>query len=513
MIHFNVPPYSGNEINYIQQAIANHKICGDGEFTKKCSAFLEKIYPGSKVLLTTSGTSALEMAAILCGINPGDEVIMPSYTFCSTADAFVQRGAKIVFVDIRPDTMNIDEEKIERAITSKTKAIVPVHYAGVACQMNKIMDIAKKYNLKVVEDAAQGIFSEFSWGGVYDKKPLGTIGDFGCLSFHETKNLSMGEGGAIIINNPSRDFEAAEILREKGTNRSKFFRGQIDKYTWVNYGSSYLPSDINAAYLYAQLESAEKIQNSRMHIWNRYFNELKDTAKNHAKASAKWIVIMDDDLQHSPHDIPALYKKAEEGFDCVYADFPPKKQAAWKNFGSWFNGKCAEFLIAKPKGLYLSPFKIIKGDVIAEVIKSQSLFPYIDGLIFQVTQNITQIPIQHHKRAAGKSNYNLIKSIRVFAKLVFGFSVTPLRIASWIGTLCALAGFGLGIFYLVEYFTGKADVTGWTTLVVLILFIGGLNLISLGIIGEYIGRSYLTVNKNPRFTISEIKTNRTNHND
>ena len=204
------------------------------------------------------------------------------------------------------------------------------------------------------------------------------------------------------------------------------------------------------------------------------------------KASAKWIVIMDDDLQHSPHDIPALYKKAEEGFDCVYA---------------------------KPKGLYLSPFKIIKGDVIAEVIKSQSLFPYIDGLIFQVTQNITQIPIQHHKRAAGKSNYNLIKSIRVFAKLVFGFSVTPLRIASWIGTLCALAGFGLGIFYLVEYFTGKADVTGWTTLVVLILFIGGLNLISLGIIGEYIGRSYLTVNKNPRFTISEIKTNRTNHND
>lgn len=230
-------------------------------------------------------------------------------------------------------------------------------------------------------------------------------------------------------------------------------------------------------------------------------------------ASAKWIVIMDDDLQHSPHDIPALYKKAEEGFDCVYADFPQKKQAVWKNFGSWLNGKCAEFLIAKPKGLYLSPFKIIKGDVIAEVITSQGLFPYIDGLIFQVTQNITQIPIQHHKRAAGKSNYNLIKSIRVFAKLVFGFSVTPLRIASWIGTLCALASFGLGIFYLVEYFTGKADVTGWATLVVLILFIGGLNLISLGIIGEYIGRSYLTVNKNPRFTISEIKTNRTNHND
>ena len=340
MIHFNVPPYSGNEINYIQQAIANHKICGDGEFTKKCSAFLEKNYPGSKVLLTTSGTSALEMAAILCGINPGDEVIMPSYTFCSTADAFVQRGAKIVFVDIRPDTMNIDEEKIEHAITSKTKAIVPVHYAGVACQMNKIMDIAKKYNLKVVEDAAQGIFSEFSWGRVYDKKPLGTIGDFGCLSFHETKNLSMGEGGAIIINNPSRDFEAAEILREKGTNRSKFFRGQIDKYTWVNYGSSYLPSDINAAYLYAQLESAEKIQNSRMHIWNRYFNELKDTAKNHGLE----LPVIPEGCVHNAHMFYFKAKSLQERTDfisfmkaneilCVFHYIPLHSSPAGIKFG------------------------------------------------------------------------------------------------------------------------------------------------------------------------------------
>ncbi|HBB13987.1 MAG TPA: dTDP-4-amino-4,6-dideoxygalactose transaminase [Treponema sp.] len=269
MIHFNVPPITGNEIQYIKLAINAHKICGDGQFTKKCNEWLEKHLEGHKVLLTTSCTSALEMAAILCNIKPGDEVILPSYTFCSTADAFVQRGAILVFVDIRPDTMNIDEKKIESAITDKTKVIVPVHYAGVACEMDTIMDIARRHNLKVVEDAAQAICS------TYKGKPLGTIGDFGCLSFHETKNFSMGEGGAIVINTGNEDFERAEILREKGTDRSRFIRGQIDKYTWRDYGSSYLPSDMNAAYLWAQLEEADKIQKERMFIWNSYYNEFK----------------------------------------------------------------------------------------------------------------------------------------------------------------------------------------------------------------------------------------------
>lgn len=269
MIHFNVPPVTGNEIKYIQQAIDSHKICGDGQFTKKCNEWLEKHLEGHKVLLTTSCTSALEMAAVLCDVKPGDEVILPSYTFCSTADAFVQRGAKLVFVDIRPDTMNIDEKKIEAAITEKTKVIVPVHYAGVACEMDTIMDIARRHNLKVVEDAAQAICS------TYKGKQLGTIGDFGCLSFHETKNFSMGEGGAIIINTNTEDFERAEIIREKGTDRSKFIRGQIDKYTWRDYGSSYLPSDLNAAYLWAQLEESDKIQKERMDIWNAYYKAFK----------------------------------------------------------------------------------------------------------------------------------------------------------------------------------------------------------------------------------------------
>lgn len=225
------------------------------------------------------------------------------------------------------------------------------------------------------------------------------------------------------------------------------------------------------------------------------------------KALGEWVVIMDDDLQHSPFDIPALLKKAEEGYDCVYADFPKKKQAVWKNLGSALNGKCAELLIEKPRNLYLSPFKIIKGEVASEIIQSHSLYPYIDGLIFQVTHNITQIPIEHHKRAAGKSNYNLIRSIRVFSKLIFGFSVIPLRIASYIGSVCAVLGFALGIFYFIKYLLGMADVTGWTTLVLLILFIGGLILLSLGTIGEYLGRSYLTINKKPRFTIAEIRCN------
>lgn len=268
MINFNVPPYVGKEEEYIAEAIRRRKLCGDGEFTKRCSKKLEEMTGCTKALLTTSCTHATELAALLAGIAPGDEVIMPSYTFVSTADAFVLRGAKVVFVDIRPDTMNIDETLIEDAVTSRTKAIVPVHYAGVGCEMDTIMDIAKRYDLTVIEDAAQGIQS------TYKGKTLGTFGDYGCYSFHETKNLSMGEGGALLIRDPE-NVEKAEIIREKGTNRSKFFRGEIDKYTWVEAGSSYLPSELNAAYLYAQLEKEKLIYENRMRSWELYHKLLK----------------------------------------------------------------------------------------------------------------------------------------------------------------------------------------------------------------------------------------------
>lgn len=268
MIDFNVVPYVGNEIEYMKRAIQNKKICGDGPFTKKCHSWLENHFCAQKVLLTTSGTSALEMATILCGLHEGNEVILPSYTFSSTATSVILTGAKPVFVDIRPDTMNIDETKIEDAITDKTKAIIVVHYAGVACEMDTIMNIARHHNLKVIEDAAQGVMS------TYKGRYLGTIGDFGCYSFHETKNYSMGEGGALVIND-ARYNEQAEILREKGTNRAKFFRGQVDKYTWVDYGSSYLPSDLNAAYLYAQLEKADEINENRLTSWNAYHDAFQ----------------------------------------------------------------------------------------------------------------------------------------------------------------------------------------------------------------------------------------------
>lgn len=272
MIRFNVPPYVGKETEYMKAAIDSHKICGDGEFTKRCNAWIEEHTGTAKALLTTSGTQALEMAALLSDIQPEDEVILPSYTFVSTANAFVLRGAKLVFVDIRPDTMNIDEKLIEDAITDKTRAIVPVHYAGVGCEMDTIMDIAKRHNLVVVEDAAQGV------NAFYKGRALGSIGDYGCFSFHETKNYSMGEGGAILINRPEQ-IEAAEIIREKGTDRSRFFRGQVDKYTWVNIGSSFLPSDINAAYLMAQLEMADEINENRLQSWTRYNEGLQDLAQ------------------------------------------------------------------------------------------------------------------------------------------------------------------------------------------------------------------------------------------
>ena len=272
MIRFNVPPYTGREMENMQKAIESMHICGDGEFTKKCSAYLEETTGTARCLLTTSCTHALEMAALLCDIKEGDEVILPSYTFVSTADAFVLRGAKVVFVDIRPDTMNIDETLIEDAITDKTRAIALVHYAGVACDMDTIMDIAGRHHLMVVEDAAQAMMCS------YKGKPLGTIGDFGCYSFHETKNFSMGEGGAILIRD-AKYIDSAEILREKGTDRSQYFRGQVDKYRWQNFGSSYLPSEINAAYLYTQLEVADEINDARLARWNQYYELLEPLAE------------------------------------------------------------------------------------------------------------------------------------------------------------------------------------------------------------------------------------------
>ena len=292
MINFNCPPLVGTELHYIQEAIHNHKICGDGEFTKKCNRWLEERFDARKVLLTTSGSSALDLAALHCDLHPGDEVILPSYTFSSTANAFVLAGAKLVFVDIRPDTMNIDENRIEAAITERTRVIVPVHYAGVACEMDTIMEIASRHHLLVVEDAAQGIMS------TYKGRALGTIGDFGCFSFHETKNYSMGEGGAIVINRPEY-VEKAEILREKGTNRSKFFRGQVDKYTWVDYGDSYLPSELNAAYLWAQLEQADRINDNRLAAWNRYDQLLKEL--NQKLGGAFELPVVPDACTHNAH--------------------------------------------------------------------------------------------------------------------------------------------------------------------------------------------------------------------
>lgn len=268
-IPFNKPPFVGRELEYMRQACEdNRKICGDGPFTKRCKAWIEERTGTAECLLTTSCTHALEMAAHLCNIQPGDEVIMPSYTFVSTADAFVLRGGVPVFVDIRPDTMNIDENLIEAAITDRTRAIAVVHYAGVSCEMDTILDIAKRHHLMVVEDAAQGVMAE------YKGKALGTIGDFGCFSFHETKNYSMGEGGALLIRDESY-VESAEILREKGTNRSKFFRGQVDKYRWMDFGSSYLPSELNAAYLAAQLDLADEINDARLSHWTRYYAALR----------------------------------------------------------------------------------------------------------------------------------------------------------------------------------------------------------------------------------------------
>ncbi|MGN0277308.1 MAG: dTDP-4-amino-4,6-dideoxygalactose transaminase [Hominisplanchenecus sp.] len=338
MIDFNVPPFTGKEMEYMKQAVDAGKISGDGMFTKKCSQWMKERFSVNHVLLTTSCTHALEMAARLTGIQTGDEVILPSYTFCSTADAFVQMGATLVFVDVRPDTMNLDERLVEDAITERTKAIVPVHYAGVACAMDEIMDIAARHNLKVVEDAAQGV------DAYYKGKALGTIGDFGCYSFHETKNFSMGEGGAVVFNQDDK-VEEAEILREKGTNRSKFFRGQIDKYTWVDYGSSYLASDLNAAYLWAQLEMADSITANRMETFDFYQRELKDLADqgyleqpfipDYAKHNAHMYYIK---LKDEPVRAALISYLKKQGVSTVFHYIPLHSAPAGRKYGR-FHGE------------------------------------------------------------------------------------------------------------------------------------------------------------------------------
>ncbi|SDI36386.1 dTDP-4-amino-4,6-dideoxygalactose transaminase [Alteribacillus persepolensis] len=301
MIPFNQPPVTGKEQAYMQEAMENGKLSGDGLFTKACRQWMEERFDCPSVLLTPSCTHALEMAAMLLDIGPGDEVIMPSYTFVSTANAFVIRGADIVFVDIRPDTMNMDETVLEDAVTERTKAIVPVHYAGVACEMDAILSVANKHNLCVIEDAAQGVMS------TYKGRALGTIGDFGCFSFHDTKNYTSGEGGALLINNTIWK-ERAEILREKGTNRSQYIRGQVDKYTWVDVGSSYLLSDLNAAFLYAQLEQADTINLARKAVWDMYYQELAPLAEQ-GKITLPSIP---DECEHNAHMFYVKTKDIEE---------------------------------------------------------------------------------------------------------------------------------------------------------------------------------------------------------
>ena len=336
MINFNVPPCADKAMEYIQECVRNQKICGDGAYTKKCSRWIEEKTGTAKCLLTTSCTHATELAALLLpDIKAGDEVIMPAFTFVSTADAFVLRGAVPVFVDIRPDTMNMDEKLVEAAVTERTKAIVPVHYAGVSCEMDTIMEVADRHGLAVVEDAAQGIMS------TYKGRALGTFGNFGCFSFHETKNYSMGEGGAIVVKDDKK-VEMAEIIREKGTNRSRFFRGQIDRYTWVEAGSSYLPSELNAAYLWAQLEEADVIYDNRMRIWNTYMDGLSCLSREgrvglpyipqECRHNAHMFYIKAKDLEERSALIAFL---RAEGISSVFHYVPLHTAPAGKKYGEF----------------------------------------------------------------------------------------------------------------------------------------------------------------------------------
>jgi dTDP-4-amino-4,6-dideoxygalactose transaminase len=339
MIPFNKPPITGKELGYIEQAMESQKLCGDGNFGLECQKWFEENLPARKTLFTPSCTHALELAALLVDIKEGDEVIVPSYTFVSSANPFVLRGAKIVFVDIRPDTMNIDEGLIEAAITDKTKVIVPVHYAGVACEMDTIMELAKKYNLFVIEDAAQGVNS------YYKEKPLGTIGHLGAFSFHETKNYSSGGEGGLLVINDERFIERAEVIREKGTNRSQFFRGMVDKYSWVDFGSSYLPSEIQAAYLRAQLDYFDAINEKRLSIWRKYYSSLRDLQD----LGLIELPHIPNDCTHNAHMFYIKVKNIEErqsliehmkgkGIISVFHYIPLHSSIAGKNF-STFSGE------------------------------------------------------------------------------------------------------------------------------------------------------------------------------
>ena len=373
-IDFNRPAIVGKELEYIKDAVDQGMLCGDGKYTKLCSSWMKERFHVNQVFLTTSCTHALEMAAYLCDIHPGDEVIMPSYTFVSTANAFVLQGAKIVFVDIRPDTMNIDETKIEAAVTEKTKAIVPVHYAGVACEMDTILAIAKKYGLKVVEDAAQGVNA---W---YKGRALGTIGDFGCYSFHETKNYTMGEGGALLFQH-QKYLERAEILREKGTNRSKFFRGQIDKYTWMDYGSSYLPGELNAAYLYGQLEACGKINDKRLELWDRYYQGLKELEEagkielpvvpEYAVHNAHMFYIKARDLEQRTRLISWL---KEHGIMSVFHYIPLHSAPAGRKFGR-FSGEDVYTTKESERLMRLPMFYNLSMEEVDTVIRTIREFP------------------------------------------------------------------------------------------------------------------------------------------
>ena len=361
MINFNEPVYLEKSMEYVKKAILiNKRLNGDGEFTAKCTEWMEQRFGGAKILLTTSCTHGLEMAALLCGIVPGDEVIMPSYTFVSTANAFVLRGAKIKFVDIDPRTMNINADLIEEAITERTRVIVPVHYAGVGCDMDKIMAIARKHHLIVVEDAAQGVMAK------YKGKYLGTIGDFGSYSFHETKNYTMGEGGTININR-AEYVERGEILREKGTNRTKFFRGEVDKYSWVDVGSSYLPSEMNAAYLYAQLEQADEINNKRLALWNQYYSGLEDLQKK----GYLQLPYIPEECEHNAHMFYIKVKDLKErtrlssylrerGIYAVFHYVPLHSSAAGQMYGEFvgedrYTTKESERLLRLPMFYALKP--------------------------------------------------------------------------------------------------------------------------------------------------------------
>ncbi|WP_303669594.1 dTDP-4-amino-4,6-dideoxygalactose transaminase [Selenomonas ruminantium] len=338
MINFNEPPIISSGNKYVVDAIACGKLSGDGKYTKKCSRWLEENFNCNKVLLTTSCSMALDMAAILCDVKPGDDVILPSFTFSSTANSFALRGANLVFIDIDPKTMNMDADLLEKAINNNTKVIIPVHYAGISCDMDAIMSIAKKHDIFVVEDAAQGVMS------TYKDKALGTMGDLGCYSFHETKNFSMGEGGALLINN-EKLIKRAEIIREKGTNRAQFLRGEIDKYTWVDLGDSFLPSDLNAAYLWGQLEVADDITKKRMHIWEKYYNAFKE----YEKENRVELPNVPSNCKHNAHLFYIKFKDIEErteyikfmkgnGIACTFHYVPLHSAPAGLKYGG-FSGE------------------------------------------------------------------------------------------------------------------------------------------------------------------------------